>query len=389
MKMIGANNFFHEFKKCTQLQYNGQLKIQSQKGDKWTFYYRLGRIVWASGGTHPYRRWRRHMKQYFPELDIEKMQFRSQDISVDYWDYHILEALYARQKISREIINLITENSISELLFDIIQQANFCSISCDRSQDIILEAPMSFTSTDVSLKQMEESWKNWSEAGLANFSPNLAPILRKPEQLEEQISPNAYKNFVRFMNGKYTLRDLSLFMKQNPISITRSLLPYILKGIIELVNVADNPLQIQEAGKKSSASRSTTATSPLVVCVDDSTQVCQMVKQILTKNGIKVICIQDPIQALTKLIEHKPDLILLDLIMPVASGYEICAQVRRVSMFADTPIIILTGNDGLMDRVRAKVSGATEFISKPIVEDKVMGVVRKYLQHALLATQVS
>jgi chemotaxis family two-component system response regulator PixG len=112
-----------------------------------------------------------------------------------------------------------------------------------------------------------------------------------------------------------------------------------------------------------------------------------MLEQILTKNCIKAICIQDPVQALTKLIEHKPDLILLDLIMPVASGYEICAQVRRVSMFADTPIVILTGSDGLVDRVRAKVVGATEFISKPIVEDKLMGVVRKYLQHALLATQ--
>ena len=66
--------------------------------------------------------------------------------------------------------------------------------------------------------------------------------------------------------------------------------------------------------------------------------------------------------------------------MPVASGYEICAQLRRISVFANTPVIILTGSDGLFDRVRAKVVGSTDFITKPVVADKVIGVIRKYIQ---------
>lgn len=104
-----------------------------------------------------------------------------------------------------------------------------------------------------------------------------------------------------------------------------------------------------------------------------------MLEDIITANGMKFIKIQDAVQALPILIQEKPDLIFLDLIMPVASGYEICTQLRRISTFANTPVVIVTGNDGLLDRVRAKVVGSTDFLTKPVTADRVMSIVRKYL----------
>ncbi|MCJ8280825.1 MAG: response regulator, partial [Rivularia sp. ALOHA_DT_140] len=332
---------------------------------------------------HPFRRWRRHMTQNCPEIDIDQMQFNSRDLSTsnDYWDYRLLEVLHEKQKIKREHINSIVEKTIAELLFDLAQQAHFNQIQCDRENDTILEAPMSFTSADMSLKFMQDTWKHWSEAGLANFSPDLAPILRRPEQLQQMVSPAVYKNFVNLMNGKYTLRDLAVRRKQSPLPIARSLLPYVLKGIIELIKVPDLPFRVGDSVNMSTVDREPEAPSgPLIACVDDSPQVCQMLEQILVPQGLRFIKIQDPVQALPILIENKPDLIFLDLVMPVASGYEICAQLRRISVFANTPVIILTGSDGLFDRVRAKVVGSTDFITKPVVADKVIGVIRKYIQ---------
>ncbi|MBU7585634.1 MAG: response regulator [Nostoc sp. TH1S01] len=378
-ELMVSNNIIHEFRNCTQLQYNGQLNIKSAKGQNWSFYYRLGRIVWATGGTHPFRRWRRYMAQYCPQIDVDKIQFRQQDFAVDYWDYRLLEILYKRQKINREQIQAIVESTITELLFDLAQHTEFVVFSCDRNQDTILETPMSFTSADLSVKQMQDSWKSWSEAGLANFSPDLAPILRRAEQLQQQVSPSVYNNFVSLMNGKQTLRDLAAKMKQNVLPVTRSLLPYILKGIIELIEVPDLPFLHTEANNHSTATPAKKSYIPLVACVDDSPQVCKILEEIITAHGLRFIKIQDPVQALPTLIQHKPDLIFLDLIMPVASGYEICTQLRRVSAFANTPVIILTGNDGLLDRVRAKVVGSTDFLTKPVAADKVMSVIRKYL----------
>ncbi|MEH2320071.1 response regulator [Nostoc sp.] len=374
-----SNNLVNEFQTCTQLQYNGKLNIKSSKGSQWTFYYRLGRIVWATGGTHPFRRWRRHIAQNCPQIDVDKLQVRLQDLSIDYWDYRLLEILYKRQKIQREQINSIVDNTIAELLFDVAMQGNFASISCNRSQEVILEAPMSFTSTEMSVKQMQDSWKIWSEAGLANFSPDLAPFLRRPEILQQMVSASVYKNFVNLINGKFTLRDLAVKMKQGVMPLTRSLLPYILKGIIELMEVPDLPLVVTEVNNSFTTTQLKKQTAPLVACVDDSPQVCKMLEDIITSNGFRFVKIQDAVQALPTLIQEKPDLIFLDLIMPVASGYEICTQLRRISTFANTPIIILTGNDGFLDRVRAKVVGSTDFLTKPVVTDKVMAIVRKYL----------
>ncbi|MBE8988413.1 response regulator [Nostoc sp. LEGE 12450] len=378
-EVLLSKNLVNEFKTCTQLQYNGKLNIKSSKGGQWTFYYRLGRIVWATGGTHPFRRWRRHMAQNCPQIDVDKLLLRSQDVSIDYWDYRLLEIFYKKQKIQREQIQSIAESTIAELLFDLALQGNFASITCNRSQEVILETPMSFTSAEMSVKHMQDSWKTWSAAGLANFSPNLAPILRRPEQLQQMVSLSVYKNFVNLINGKFTLLDLAVKMKQSVLPLTRSLLPYILKGIIELVEVPDMPLVGTEVNNKSATTQPKKPNAPLVACVDDSPQVCKMLEDIITSNGLRFIKIQDAVQALPTLIQDKPDLIFLDLIMPVASGYEICTQLRRISAFANTPVIILTGSDGLLDRVRAKVVGSTDFITKPVAPDKVMSIIRKYL----------
>ena len=376
---IISNNLVNEFKTCTQLQYNGKLNIKSSKGSQWTFYYRLGRIVWATGGTHPFRRWRRHMAQYCPQIDVDKLQLCLQDLSIDYWDYRLLEIFYKKQKIQREQINSIVDNTIAELLFDLAMQGNFASISCNRSQEVILETPMSFTSAEMSVKHMQNSWKIWSEAGLANFSPDLAPVLRRPEQLQQMVSPFVYKNLVNLINGKFTMRDLAVKMKQSVLPLTRSLLSYVLKGIIELVEVPDLPLGVTEVNNNSTTTQPQKQLAPLVACVDDSPQVCKMLEDIITSNGLRFVKIQDAVQALPILIQDKPDLIFLDLIMPVANGYEICTQLRRISAFANTPVIILTGSDGFLDRVRAKVVGSTDFLTKPVVADKVMAIVRKYL----------
>ena len=102
-------------------------------------------------------------------------------------------------------------------------------------------------------------------------------------------------------------------------------------------------------------------------------------EQIITQCGYRCISIQESLQALPSLIKADPDFIFLDIGMPIVNGYEICTQVRRVSKLKHIPIVFLTGNDGIIDRVRAKVSGANAFIPKPIEIDKIVNVIEKHL----------
>jgi chemotaxis family two-component system response regulator PixG len=121
------------------------------------------------------------------------------------------------------------------------------------------------------------------------------------------------------------------------------------------------------------------STRVTVAYIDDSRLDSQTMSHILNQAGYQFLNIQDPVKALPLLLEHKPSLIFLDLVMPIANGYEICAQIRRISAFKDTPVIILTSNDGIVDRVRAKIVGSSGFLAKPINSEKVLATLQRYL----------
>ncbi|NEP29632.1 response regulator, partial [Moorena sp. SIO3I6] len=122
---------------------------------------------------------------------------------------------------------------------------------------------------------------------------------------------------------------------------------------------------------------------PLIACVDDSPLICQSMEKILTSEGYRFVAINDALRAIATLLATKPELIFLDLVMPNANGYEICGQLRRLSFFRNTPIVILTGNDGIIDRVRAKMVGSSDFMSKPINPEEVLRVIIKHLKQII------
>jgi two-component system, chemotaxis family, response regulator PixG len=170
-------------------------------------------------------------------------------------------------------------------------------------------------------------------------------------------------------------------MKRYVLPVISSLLPYIGMGVVELVNVSDfaSPIAPQ-APSAGTPSHGSAEKVPLIACVDDSPLMCQTMEKILMAANYQFVGINDPLRAIAILLARKPDLIFLDLVMPNANGYEICSQLRRMTFFKDTPIVILTGNDGIVDRVRAKMVGSTDFISKPVDPDLVIETIRKYLR---------
>ncbi len=377
-ELIAYKDLIEEFKACTKAQYSGKLDIKSSKY-KWSLYFRFGRIIWATGGIHPFRRWRRKLTQYCPQIKIDEIQIQPIELANKLWDYQLLTRLYKKEKIDRTQAEAVAKNTISEVLFDIAQQVNFEDVSCTRNPKAVLDVSLTFMNTDFFLKRMEEEWHGWSSAGLASFTPHLSPELLQPKQVQQLVTPNIYKNFVNFINGKYTLHDLAIELKFNTLKISSDLLPFILRGFIQLSEIPDLPLSATEVKNNIKLLPKKESRKPVIACIDDSLQVCQILGSIVTAKNMKFVQIQDAIQALPILIENKPDLIFLDLMMPVVNGYEVCAQIRRVAQLADIPVIILTGSDGLFDRFRSKVAGSTDFMSKPIVVEKVLDTIEKHL----------
>lgn len=370
-----------------RIRFSGKLVLSEPEGQQWLFFLHLGRIMYATGGTHPVRRWQRNLAVYCPQsptlrLTLERDLARMDTTSVPLcWQYQLLSLWTQQQKITSQQAAHIIHAAIAEVLFDVAQakRATY-QIQANNS----FSTPLALIDIEHAIAEVEEHWQVWRNDRVADYSPNLAPIIKQPEQLRKHTSPAAYQSLTQLLDGKHTLRDLAVHLKRDVLQLTRSFFPYIQLGFMELVRIPDLPTPV---GGKVSETPSTPVvhTGGLVACVDDSPLVCQTMEKLLLAAGYRYFSVTDGMRAIATLLARKPDVIFLDLVMPNTNGYEICSQLRKLACFQDTPIIILTGNDGLVDRVRAKLVGASDFLTKPIDADIVLNTLRKHLKQGAIS----
>jgi twitching motility two-component system response regulator PilG len=123
---------------------------------------------------------------------------------------------------------------------------------------------------------------------------------------------------------------------------------------------------------------------PVVLVVDDSPTVRKIVQLTLQRERIHVVTAGDGLSALAAVADEQPDLILLDIMLPRMDGYNICQVVRRNMAFRDMPIIMLSGKDGLFDKMRGKLAGSTEYITKPFDSAELVQTVKRHLDSAVV-----
>jgi two-component system, chemotaxis family, response regulator PixG len=116
-----------------------------------------------------------------------------------------------------------------------------------------------------------------------------------------------------------------------------------------------------------------------IACIDDSPTVLNAINSFLNDKGIGVIMINDPVKALMQIIRSKPDLILLDVTMPNLDGYELCSLLRKHPAFKNTPVVMVTSNTGFIDRAKARLVGASGYLTKPFTQPDLVKMVFKHL----------
>ena len=120
-------------------------------------------------------------------------------------------------------------------------------------------------------------------------------------------------------------------------------------------------------------------TSPVVLVVDDSPTIRKIVELTLRREGVQVVSAPSGVIALAAIANTPPQLILLDIMLPMVNGYQVCQIIRRNPDYRHIPVVMLSGKDGIFDKVRGKLVGATEYITKPFEPGDLLRVVRKYV----------
>ena len=121
---------------------------------------------------------------------------------------------------------------------------------------------------------------------------------------------------------------------------------------------------------------------PVILVVEDEIPLLTLLRYNLEKHGFRVDEAGDGQEALLRVAEAKPDLVLLDWMLPALSGLEVCRQLRRRPATRDLPIIMVTARTEDQDAVRALDIGADDYISKPFAMDALLARIRALLRRS-------
>ena len=121
---------------------------------------------------------------------------------------------------------------------------------------------------------------------------------------------------------------------------------------------------------------------PTILVVEDEAPLLTLLRYNLEKGGFRVEEAADGQEALLRLSEAKPDLVLLDWMLPALSGLEVCRQIRRRPATRDLPVIMVTARTEDQDAVRALDTGADDYIAKPFVMESLLARIRALLRRS-------
>lgn len=137
---------------------------------------------------------------------------------------------------------------------------------------------------------------------------------------------------------------------------------------------------MSEPSRKRTLATTTERKNKTVLVVEDSATTRKVITVILKHEGFDVVEAKEGIEALARFNEIVPDLVLLDIIMPGMDGYQVLATMKNNASFKKIPVIMLTAKDGLIDKVKGKMAGCSEYLTKPFTPEQLMARVKKYLK---------
>jgi twitching motility two-component system response regulator PilG len=122
-----------------------------------------------------------------------------------------------------------------------------------------------------------------------------------------------------------------------------------------------------------------------VVVIDDSKTIRRTAETLLKKAGCQVITATDGFESLSRVMEHQPDIIFVDIMMPRLDGYQTCALIKNNPTFKKIPIVMLSSKDGLFERARGRIVGAEHYMTKPFTREELLNTIKAYVVDAKVA----
>jgi twitching motility two-component system response regulator PilG len=324
----------------TSRQTNGCLQVSSRSAT-WSLFLEQGKLIYATNSVDPFERLDRHLRRLSSQIPTLVSATR---VQVRVLFENLPEADYIQNRDYQAIIWLVEQQYLTP----------------GQAATLIEELAREVIESFLAIR--EGSYELISQSKLGEF-PKFCQLDLRPlvEYCQNQLR-------LRQSSGNQPVSTLqsSLFLNRNPEEVPKT----HLKSNSTISTGEPTLIQPPEAQTKHTYT---------IACIDDSQTVLQAIKSFLDDKSFTVLMINDPVKALMQIIRNKPDLILLDVEMPNLDGYELCSLLRKHSNFKNTPIIMVTGHTGFVDRAKAKLVRASGYLTKPFTQSDLLKMIFKHL----------
>ena len=116
-----------------------------------------------------------------------------------------------------------------------------------------------------------------------------------------------------------------------------------------------------------------------VMVIDDSKTIRRTAETLLRREGADVTTATDGFEALAKIADQRPQIIFVDIMMPRLDGYQTCALIKNNQLFKNTPVIMLSSKDGLLDKARGRIVGSEQYVTKPFTREELLDAIRTHV----------
>jgi twitching motility two-component system response regulator PilG len=350
-------------------QRTGELFVEASPSVYWFVFFLNGRIIYASETEGNIARLRDYLHRFKLEAALEEIQIPHK-AAVNAPEYNRLWSLLESHKLNPNQGKQILLGMVREVLFDLLSlhQGSFIFEAGSPLAPQLTTFPVTPLLTEI-VAQVQE----WKKLHPYIQAPNQAPTIVNPLPLQQNLPAPVFKTLSEWSDGKTSIRQMGRYLGRDTLAVAKAIYPYVRQGAIQL----SEPVLIAEP--KPSRPLKPSDKPSHILCIDDSMAIQKTVEFILQNEGYQVTTIGNPLKALGQVFLLNPDMILCDVAMPKLDGYELCAMLRKSSQFRETPMIMLTGKDGFTDRIKARMAGANEFLSKPFAEKELLTIVESYV----------
>ncbi|NEQ51306.1 MAG: response regulator [Leptolyngbya sp. SIO3F4] len=393
---------------------SGCLEVDA-KSLSWWIYFKDGKLNFASHASpktlayslkwlklklasmsHEGLSWLEQNSEELLDINSENIQ------SIQYFEYQIIcyliEQKYLETWQAQKLIEQLTQAAIESFL-----SLAGGAVRIDRE---LFEIPV-FSKLDpnTTIENCQSRNKTWKLLSPLISSPHQRPYIVSQETFFSTNNSGSISSRVKTKLGTllrgYSIRHISAILQQDELDFARFLYPYIQNQSI-ILRAPESPfdrlsgledpslkklkgLEPIDSGSlnvsipRTSTIHKKTKTRPVIACVDDSPNTLDQIERFLGEEDYSVFKFLEPIKATFQLKRLKPDMILLDLTMPTISGYELCRMLRRLPGFEEIPVVMVTGKKGIINKTRAKLVGATDYLEKPFNRASLLDVISRNL----------